>query len=77
MYLFESMVDMALPKGMEWPSEEHRLVAIRLLIANPEITTLTSIKNGVMSVMRIPLHEVKEIDLDDLCTYRLHTIIKG
>ena len=77
MYLFEYMIDMAIPKGMEWPSEEHRQVAIRLLIANPEITTLTAMQNGVMSVMRIPPHQIKEIDLDDLCPIRVATIIKG
>jgi len=77
MYLSDYMVDMVLPKGMKWPSEDHRQVAIRLLIANPEITTLTAMQNGVMSVMRIPPHQIKEIDLDDLCPIRIATIIKG
>ena len=66
MYLFDNMVDMALPEGMDWPSEQHRQVAIRMLIANPYISTLPDIKNGVMSVLRIPPSQIEEIKLDEL-----------
>ena len=66
MYLFEDMVDMALPEGERWPTEHHRQVAIRLLIANPDINTYRAIKNGVLSILSIPVTQIQEIKLDDL-----------
>jgi hypothetical protein len=66
MYLFEDMVDMALPKGIKWPTEYHRKVAINLLIANPSVTTLNAIQNGVLNVLSISKGQIDSINLDEL-----------
>ncbi len=66
MYLFEDMVDMALPKDIKWPTKYHRKVAINLLIANPSVTTLNAIQNGVLNVLSISKGQIESINLDEL-----------
>jgi hypothetical protein len=63
------MIDMALSKGEEWPTEYHRKVAINLLIANPEVTTMTSLQNGVNKIMKIPDDKIQQVTINDLSDY--------
>ena len=61
MYLFENMIDMALPEGIKWPTEKHRQVAIRLFISNPRVSKLNELQSGIMNIIRIPKSQIKQI----------------
>lgn len=69
MYLIENMIDMGLPDGASWPTEFHRVVAQKVLLANPEINTRDKLNNGVVNILNIPEDKIKTITIDDLSKY--------
>jgi hypothetical protein len=69
MYLFPEMIDSGLPKGAEWPTDYHRQVAIKLLIANPEVTNMYLLQTGVTNILNVPQDKIKELTIDELSNY--------
>lgn len=69
MYIMEGMIDMGLPKGIEWPSKYHRQVAINLLIANPQVNRMELLESGVTNVLNIPHDKIQTITFEDLNKY--------
>ena len=69
MYSFQSMVDMALPEGLKWPTEKHRQLAIRLLIANPRIIKLEDLQKGVIHITQISSQQLSQIKLKDVINF--------
>lgn len=69
MYILDDMVDMGLPDGIWWPSEMHRLAAQNILIANPSITNMNDLKQGVLNIINIPQKTLETLTIQDLTKY--------
>lgn len=69
MYMLESMIDMGLANGKEWPSNSHRVVAQTILLNNPNITSRDKLTSGVEKILSIPMEEIETVTLQDLYKY--------
>lgn len=71
MYILDSMIEMGLRKGQEWPSDAHRVVACNLALCNPTIKTRDALTAVVQKVYAIPADDIKKITMADLPKYGL------
>lgn len=69
MYGFPEMINMGLKNDQEWPSEAYQVVAVNLLICNPNINTIDKLTEGVQKVLNIPEDKIKTITMNDLGRY--------
>jgi hypothetical protein len=69
MYQLSDIIDAGLPQGAQWPTPAHRVVAINLLIENPDITCMDMLCEGVAKVLKIPNGKIKKITFKDLPKY--------
>ena len=63
MYILESMIDLG---KTIWPSNDHRIVAARIAICNPNVTTAEMLKNICEAVAKVPQNDIREITYQDL-----------
>lgn len=54
MYCFSEMLNLGLEEGKVFPSEEHRKIAERICIGNPEVFTVELMKQVLESVNSVP-----------------------
>lgn len=71
MYAIESMIDLGLQDGQEWPSDAHRKVAMTLMLCNPLVKTRTALNEGVQKVISIPVNRIKSVTLAELPEFGL------
>jgi hypothetical protein len=71
MYLMESMIDMGLKEGQEWPSDAHRVVASRLALGNRLVHTRDALNDVVQKVIAIPADKIETVTIADLPAYGL------
>jgi len=71
MYMLESMIDMGLKAGQDWPTPAHRLVACNLALCNPEVRNRDALTAIVQKVRKIPKSKIKSITWADLPKYGL------
>lgn len=69
MYILPSIVDAALPEGIDWPTPMHKNIAQSILIKNPSIRTYEDLHRGVCNILNIPKDKIENINLDDLKNY--------
>jgi len=64
MYCFPEMLELGL-KGKPWKSDAHRVVAEKLLLANPRINTLQLMIDNLAIIQSLSEEKVKRITLCD------------
>ena len=63
MYLLESMIDLG---KTIWPSNDHRKVAVRIAICNPNVTTAEMLGNICRAVVKVPQSSIREVTYQEL-----------
>lgn len=66
MYIHPEMIEMGLRKGLAWPSDSHKKVAINLAIQNPNVTQLDIMTDIIDSVNKVPMNRIESITLEEL-----------
>jgi len=66
MYAFDNMIEIGLPEGATWPSDDHRAVAQKLCIGNPKVFTAELMRAVVAVVLAIPENKIRSVTLHDL-----------
>jgi hypothetical protein len=66
MYAFPDMIYMGLEEGEEFPTDDHRIVAVNVLIGNPNVTQRDQLMDGVRMINHIPKEEIREVTFGDL-----------
>lgn len=61
MYMFEDMINMGLKEGQEFPSEDHKVVAIKVAICNPKVTQRDILMDVVDAVCKVPQEKIQEV----------------
>jgi hypothetical protein len=77
MYMIESMIDMGLSEGQDWPTPAHRLVAANLALCNPQVTKRDTLNAIVQKVIAIPKSEIESLTWADLPKYDLALLCAG
>lgn len=68
MYLLSEMVDLGLPEGHSWPSEDHKVVASTLLISNSRVSSRSALQEGVAAVLRVPQDCIRTVTVSQMVT---------
>lgn len=66
MYIFADMIDLGLPEGEIWSSEDHRVVAQNIGLCNPRVTTRDSLTEIVIAINKIPQCAIRHVTAADL-----------
>ena len=67
MYIVENFIDFALNKSeQEWVTEDHRIIAKKVLLGNPEIKDMDVLVDGCKIINEIPKGRIREITVKDL-----------
>lgn len=66
MYMFPNMIDLGLKEDQEWPNEVYKVVAQRVLLCNPLVTTRDALTNGVQKILSIPDDKIETVSVNDL-----------
>ena len=66
MYMFESMVDLALNDNESWKSDAHRDIAVKCLIQNPRVFTRDKMLHNGAIINGLSDDQVKEVTVKDL-----------
>ena len=61
MYLNDSMVNLGLKKGQEWPSDAYREVAAAIAIDNPNVITKDVLTEIVQAILKVPADQIETI----------------
>lgn len=65
MYAFPEMLDMT---KQEWPTDDHKIVAEKILIGNGSYATLTDLMDGAAIIAAIPADKIRKVTVADLYT---------
>jgi hypothetical protein len=66
MYIHEEMIDLGLPEGGNWTSNDHRIVAQNILLSNPQITTREALMQCTKIINDIPQDKIRTVLFSDL-----------
>lgn len=66
MYVFDEFIDLGLKEGEEWSSEDHRIVAQKILLCNPKINNRSLLVEGVSIINQIPSDQIKQVTVENL-----------
>lgn len=52
--------------GMDWPTEDHQIVAENACLGNPDICTMDSLQDTVRRVINIPAGKIRTVTMNEL-----------
>jgi len=68
MYMIESMINMGLEEGQEWPSDAHKRVALNIGLYNLLVKDIDTLTNICQSVISVPQDRIELVTFEDLVT---------
>ena len=66
MYMFDEMIELGLKKRQKWKSPDHRIVDAAIAIANPKVTSLSTLIEVVQTINKIPKNKIKLVSMKQL-----------
>ena len=66
MYIFPELINLGLKDGQEFPSDDHKKVAMSVGLQNASVTNRDILTEIVQAVVKVPSERIRKVTLDDL-----------
>lgn len=72
MYMIPDMLEMGLKPGQKWPSDAHRVVAMKLCLCNPLVDHMDALIDLIQKINSIPEDKIKTVTLNELGNFGIY-----